>query len=287
MKQNKFLSLPFHLNWRVLVIGMGLLLALAPSLWSAVSYHQAAQDIQSIHQQSKQADTSALDALFAQGHAWNARLAGQPISDGQPASDQLLEYDQQLNVLEGGIMGILTIPCIDVSLPIYHGCSEEALSSGAGHLPSSSLPIGSPTGRVVLSAHRGLMSAALFTRLDEVRQGDLFLIENPKEKLAYQVSSIEVIMPEDIEALAIVPDQDLVTLMTCTPYGINSHRLLVTGQRIDWQEEKIEATIASQKPAPSLREQLFRLWPWFLMGLVVIVFGIRFWSKHHQASRKA
>lgn len=264
-----------------LVIALGLLLAAAPSLWSAFSGHQAAESIRLLQKEAETADQSSLEASLEQARLWNARLAGEYGQEG--AVSESNGYEQQLCLYNHQVMGILTIPCIDVSLPIYHGCSQEALSNGAGHLPSSSLPVGSPSARAVLSAHRGLMSAALFTRLDEVGKGDVFLIENPKEKLAYQVESIEVILPENTEALRIVSGRDLVTLMTCTPYGINSHRLLVTGSRIEWNEKAEAASQSVPKSTLSWREQFFRLWPLVLFGLALLA-GLGFWKKSRKES---
>lgn len=128
-------------------------------------------------------------------------------------------------------MGLISIDKIDVLLPIYHGCSDQVLSKGAGHLPSSALPIGSIGGRSLISAHSGSAMAELFTRLDELSIGDWFSIENPLERLDYQVVDIEIVTPEQTESLMPQEGEDLVTLITCTPYGINSHRLLVTGKR--------------------------------------------------------
>lgn len=131
----------------------------------------------------------------------------------------------------GGVMGTIRIPKISVKLPIYHGTSESALASGAGHLYGSSLPVGGKSTHAVLTGHRGLVEAAMFTRLDEMRVGDYFYIEVMGRTLGYQVDRITVIEPNDTSQLKIVPDEDRVTLMTCTPYGVNTHRLLVSATR--------------------------------------------------------
>ena len=128
----------------------------------------------------------------------------------------------------GGVMGTIRIPKISVKLPIYHGTSESALASGAGHLYGSSLPVGGKSTHAVLTGHRGLVEAAMFTRLDEMRVGDYFYIEVMGRTLGYQVDRITVIEPNDTSQLKIVPGEDRVTLMTCTPYGVNTHRLLVS-----------------------------------------------------------
>lgn len=131
----------------------------------------------------------------------------------------------------GGVMGTIRIPKISVKLPIYHGTSESALASGAGHLYGSSLPVGGKSTHAVLTGHRGLVEAAMFTRLDEMRVGDYFYIEVMGRTLGYQVDRITVIEPNDTSQLKIVPGEDRVTLMTCTPYGVNTHRLLVSATR--------------------------------------------------------
>ena len=133
-------------------------------------------------------------------------------------------------------MGIIRIPKIQVQLPVYHGTSAKVLKEGVGHLYGSSLPTGGEGTHAVLSSHRGLPSKTLFTDLDQLEEGDLFFLDILGEEMAYQVAEILTVTPEETEALEIVPGKDYVTLVTCTPYGINSHRLLVRGERIPWEE---------------------------------------------------
>lgn len=146
------------------------------------------------------------------------------------ASSADTEYQSLLDS-GGGVMGTIRIPKISVRLPIYHGTSESALASGAGHLYGSSLPVGGKSAHAVLTGHRGLVEAAMFTRLDEMSVGDYFYIEVMGRTLGYQVDRITVIEPNDTSQLKIVPGEDRVTLMTCTPYGVNTHRLLVSATR--------------------------------------------------------
>lgn len=131
----------------------------------------------------------------------------------------------------GGVMGTIRIPKISVNLPIYHGTSQSALASGAGHLYGSSLPVGGKSTHAVITGHRGLVNATMFTRLDEMRVGDYFYLDVMGHTLGYQVDRISVIEPNDTSKLKIVPGEDRVTLMTCTPYGVNTHRLLVSAVR--------------------------------------------------------
>ena len=156
--------------------------------------------------------------------------AGSTDASSASASSADAEYQSLLDS-GGGVMGTIRIPKISVKLPIYHGTSESALASGAGHLYGSSLPVGGRNTHTVLTGHRGLVEAAMFTRLDEMRVGDYFYIEVMGRTLGYQVDRITVIEPNDTSQLKIVPGEDRVTLMTCTPYGVNTHRLLVSATR--------------------------------------------------------
>lgn len=185
----------------------------------------------------------AKEALKA-AEEYNRHLAssGQPVlgeitdpfsggtTRGQTASERDTVYQSRLNQ-GGGIMGSVLIPKISVNLPIYHGTSQKVLASGAGHLYGSSLPVGGPSTHAVVTGHRGLVGAPMFTRLDEVEKGDTFYIKSMGKTMGYKVDHIIVIEPNDTSRLRIEAGQDRVTLMTCTPYGINTHRLLVSGHR--------------------------------------------------------
>lgn len=152
--------------------------------------------------------------------------------------NQLDGYNDILNIGNTGMIGYLSIPKINVELTIYHGTEEDVLSKSVGHLEGSSLPVGGIGTHSVLSAHRGLPSSKLFTDLDKLEIGDTFTITILDQTLTYQVDQIKIVNPDEIDALAINKDKDYVTLMTCTPYGINSHRLLVRGERIEGTEKK-------------------------------------------------
>lgn len=146
-------------------------------------------------------------------------------------------YDELLNPAGNGIMGYLEIPKINVRLAVYHGIGTEALENGCGHIEGTSLPIGGAGTHTVLSAHRGLPSAKLFTDLDQLEEGDIFILRVLDENLAYEVDQILTVLPQETEALAIEEGKDLATLVTCTPYGVNSHRLLVRGHRTEYVDE--------------------------------------------------
>ncbi len=150
------------------------------------------------------------------------------------------KYESLLDVSGTGIMGYIEVPKIDCSLPIYHGTDEGALQIAIGHLEGSSLPVGGKSTHCVLSGHRGLPSARLFTDLDQMEEGDIFILNVLGRKLAYEVDQIRVVLPEEMSDLEVIEGKDLCTLVTCTPYGINTHRLLVRGHRTEYVEKKVE-----------------------------------------------
>ena len=177
-------------------------------------------------------DDAQYDEMWSAAQAYNrslpARSTGFTLSDGQKQ-----EYERLLNVSGLGIMGYVEIPEISVSLPVYHGTEESVLQIAAGHLEWSSLPVGGESSHCVLSGHRALPSARLFTDLDKLREGDIFLLRVLDEVLTYEVDRILIVEPQDTASLRIVEGKDLCTLVTCTPYGVNTHRLLVRGHRIE------------------------------------------------------
>lgn len=156
-------------------------------------------------------------------------------------------YMNTLNIAGDEMMGSVEIPKINIKIPIYHTTEEDVLNKGAGHLEGSSLPVGGANTHAVISAHRGLPSASLFTDLDQMKVGDHFLLHVLDETLCYEVDKISVVKPEDTSALAVEDGQDLVTLLTCTPYGVNTERLLVRGHRVPYVEEEVkeEKTVLS------------------------------------------
>ena len=172
-----------------------------------------------------------------------------------------------MNIGEDEIMGRIEIPKIDVDLMIYHGTSEEVLQKGAGHLQGSSLPVGGESTHTCISAHRGLVGKEMFTNLDQIEKGDLFFIHVLGETLCYRVNKIAVVLPAEVEDLEIERGKDLATLITCTPYGINSHRLYVQGYRVPYtQEIKEEA----QKTGSGVQNWWMNWW-WIVLSIVLIV----------------
>ena len=220
----------------ILVLLAGLSLLLYPSVsdyWN--SFHKT-RAIATYAEEVANLNQDQYDEIWAAAESYNASLTDRVnaylLSDAQKE-----EYQQLLNVSGLGVMGYIEIPSIDCSLPIYHGTEESVLQIAVGHLEWTSLPVGGESTHCVLSGHRGLPSAKLFTDLDKLREGDTFLLRVLDEILTYEVDQILIVEPQDTAALEIAEGEDYCTLVTCTPYGINTHRLLVRGHRIDNIEE--------------------------------------------------
>ncbi len=215
----------------IIIFLVGLSVMLYPSFsdwWNTREQRAAIANYEHIVTEMDDGET---ERLLQQAHEYNEKLA--KVYAPMTNSDQVEGYDDILNISGTGVMGYISIPFIQVELPIYHGTSEEVLNIAAGHLKGSSLPVGGKNTHAVISAHRGLPSAKLFTDLDQLVVGDTFTITILGEVLTYEIEEILIVKPEEVEKLAIFPDGDYVTLMTCTPYGINTHRLLLRSHRIE------------------------------------------------------
>lgn len=184
-----------------------------------------------------------------------------------------VDYDAQLNVAGDGIMCYVEIPRIDVVLPVYHGTDASTLERGVGHLLGSSLPVGGESTHSVLTAHSGVASMKLFSDLDQLQSGDVFYLHVLGEVLAYQVFDINTVLPHKTELLQIQTGKDLSTLVTCTPFAVNTHRLLVTGERIPYEEaeEIVEEQITHEKPAQSTWEKQYLQGVWIGIGAAIIL----------------
>lgn len=211
---------------------IGLSLLLYPTLSDYYNSLHQTRAIADYTQQVSQMDEGSYDAIWEAAVAYNRNLNQQADSLALP-DEKKAEYEQQLNIGSDGLMGYLEILSIDVKLPVYHGTEENVLQTALGHIEGTSLPVGGPGTHCVISGHRGLPSAKLLTDLDKVVVGDTFLLQILEETLTYEVDQILIVEPDQIEALRVEPEKDYCTLVTCTPYGINSHRLLVRGHRIE------------------------------------------------------
>lgn len=191
-------------------------------------------------EQVAQADTDKIENAKRLAVAYNGAIANNVQLTESFSKDALLwaseDYKSQLNLTGTGIMGYIEIPAIDVNLPIYHGTDDNTLEYGIGHLLGTSLPVGGSSTHTVLTGHSGMASQRMFSDLDQLTEGDVFYLEVLGEKLAYQVDQIKTVLPHDTTYLGIESDKDYCTLITCTPFGVNTHRLLVRGTRIPYEE---------------------------------------------------
>lgn len=222
----------------------------------------------------KEGDKIDYASEWERAHAYNEALLPSILPDSFAIAAASEEPDEEymacLNLAGDGMMGYVEIPKIDIKIPIYHTVTTEILEKAAGHLEGSSLPVGGESTHAVISAHRGLPSATLFTDLDKLEEGDHFLISVLDDILCYEVDKISVVEPTETNDLAVEEGQDLVTLLTCTPYGVNSHRLLVRGHRVAYEPEEIDKIVDEEKPSSltgtSLRTNYLL---WVVVGLSV------------------
>lgn len=222
----------------------------------------------------KEGDKIDYTSEWERAHAYNEALLPSILPDSfaiAAASDEPdEEYMACVNLAGDGMMGYVEIPKIDIKIPIFHTVTTEVLEKAAGHLEGSSLPVGGESTHAVISAHRGLPSATLFTDLDKLEEGDHFLISVLDDILCYEVDKISVVEPTETNDLAVEEGQDLVTLLTCTPYGVNSHRLLVRGHRVAYEPEELDKIVDEEKPSSltgtSLRTNYLL---WVVVGLSV------------------
>lgn len=227
-----------HITTIILVVIMlaGLSLLLYPSFsdyWN--SFHQS-RAVVAYAETVANIDDEEYERLWQQAERYNDKLVKSGIK-WTMSDAEMAEYNSTLSIGESGMMSYIEIPKINCSLPIYHGIEESVLQTAIGHIAGTSLPVGGESTHCVLSGHRGLPSAKLFTNLDQLIEGDIFLIRTMDEILTYEVDQIRVVEPTDLSNLQIVSGMDYCTLVTCTPYGINTHRLLVRGHRVETVNE--------------------------------------------------
>ena len=221
-------------------------------------------------------DMQTIEEQVELAHKYNEALFQISNSSvGDMSTDILSDesYNSILDITGKGIIGTIEIPKIDVNLPIYHGTDDDVLSNGVGHLQNSSFPVGGENTRTVLTGHRGLPNAKLFTRLDELKKDDLFYIRVGNKTLAYQIYKIEIVKKEEAsDVLGIEEGKDLATLLTCTPYGINTQRLILTGKRVPYREKKKEAI---EPKMMSWRELLFTALPFVIVFILLVKYVLK------------
>ena len=235
----------------ILALVAGLSLLLYPTVSDYWNSLHASQAVASYDQAVKSMDEGKYGELLQRAGQYNRDLflRGSLFA---LTDEEREDYNSQLDIDGSGVMGYIEIPTIKVSLPIYHGTSDDVLQVAVGHLEWSSLPVGGESTHCVLSGHRGLPSAKLFTNLDQLAEGDLFVIRTLDEVLTYEVDRILIVLPSELQALAAEEGKDLCTLVTCTPYGVNSHRMLVRGHRVDNQSEAVRLTADAIRVDPLL-----------------------------------
>lgn len=229
----------------ILILIAGLSLLIYPSFsdyWNSFTQSQVIVDYT---KQIDNLDEEKYDRILSEARAYNEKLIGRRnpylLSDEQKA-----EYDELLDISGIGIMGYIEIPAINCTLPVYHGTDDSVLQIAVGHLEWSSLPVGGKSTHCVLSGHRGLPSAKLFTDLDKVVVGDIFILRVLDEVFTYEVDSIMIVEPHETDSLLIEKEKDYCTLITCTPYAINTHRILVRGERVENPEESKNIRVVSE-----------------------------------------
>ena len=260
----------------ILVLLMGIALVLYPTVADKINEAVNHKAIGEYQEQLLTLDDSAYEAMLKSAQDYNDRLFRSDPYIGTLTAEEQKEYESLLNLDSSGMMGYIEVPKSKIYLAIYHGTEEKVLQTGAGHLEASSLPVPGESTHIVLSGHSGLPSARLFTDLDQLKIGDTFTLHVLRETLTYQVDRMERVAPDKLKNLRIEQGKELCTLMTCTPYGINTHRLVITGHRIETPTE------VSQDSEPVLQIVTSKWNQWFiflpvilLVGIVIIVILIR------------
>ena len=259
----------------ILVILAGLSLVLYPTVSNyihSLSYHKVIEDYS---EAASRLDKESYNRILESAHSYNAELAENSTIVYTLSDEQRKEYESLLNIMGDGVMGYIDIPKSNINLPIYHGTSEAVLQSGVGHYEGSSLPVGGESVHTILSGHTGLPSSKLFTDIRELEVGDKFTLHVLNETLTYEIENIEVVLPEELSKLKIEKGKDLCTLFTCTPYGVNTHRLVVRAHRTE--NEKTSSNKSGQD------EEKNNITKWILiiaaaillLGLIIVIFIVK------------
>ena len=273
----------------LLIFAAGVGIFVYPAVSNRLAERRQAEAIERYEADVTVLEPEEIEEQKARAREYNQNLAEDELHDPFLQGDQYVissGYNDVLNYNEDGIMAYVEIPCIDVNHPIYHGTSAEVLQKGAGHLAASCLPIGGEGIHSVISAHRGLPSAKLFTDLDEMEIGDVFYIHVLDETLAYQVDQIETVEPDELNSLRVVKGRDLVTLLTCTPYAVNTHRLLVRGTRIPYEEAREIQEEQEQNALPLWLREYFTSIVVGIFFLALLITAVLLWRKRSRRKGK-
>ena len=254
----------------VLALTIGICMLLYPTVsnyWN--SFHQT-QLIEKYSQEVSSIDAEEYERILDEARRYNAQIAEKGI-DWRLTDEKRAVYERTLNPFGNGMMGYIKIPKIGVELPIFHGTKGMTMETAVGHMEQSSLPIGGAGSHCMLAGHRGLMSVMIFTHLDELQEGDTFTLRVLNETMTYEVDQIRAVLPNDVSNLIIVPGQDLCTLITCTPYGINTHRLLVRGHRIGTVIDPMSYYVNGAFPADAVQIQPMYVAPFIGVPFLIIL----------------
>lgn len=258
-----------HILFSGVLFLSGMIILLYPYVSNLVASRNASQVVKSYEDEVKNMEAEKIDAAKEAARKYNEQLSN-VISVEEAQEEDTITY---LDMVDAGMsMGYIVIPKIDVNLPIYSGIEEESLRRGVGHLEQSSYPLGGESTHCVLTGHRGLPSALLFTDLDKLEIGDEFYLHVLDDVLAYRVDQIKVVEPNESGDLEIIEGMDYCTLVTCTPYAVNTHRLLVRGIRTEYVETQEKHT-ASQMQSGSITKRIVDVWPWIILALGLVLAG--------------
>ena len=258
----------------ILILG-GIIVFMYPTVSNYLAEKNQAEVIHEYNDAVAELDEETIEEELEKAQTYNENLSGDPVHDpfvegsGYALPD---DYTDVLNISGNGVMAYIEIPEISVYLPIYHGTDDEVLEKGVGHIQQTSLPIGGSSTHCVLTGHTGLPNAELFTRIDELEVGDTFYIYVLNQTLKYEIYETEVIEPEDISELTIEDGRDLITLVTCTPYGVNTHRLLVKAERTEYNEEEEQELIEEESQNSNKNIKLYIIG--IAIGLIVILIAM-------------
>ena len=269
----------------ILMLFEGLSLLLYPTVsnyWN--SLHQS-RAIAAYVEQVAQTDNETFDQLRGQARAYNRTLVGKAYRYDMTRQERE-EYLGLLNVSENGIIGYIEIPDIHCELPIYHGTDADALQIGVGHIEGSSLPVGGESTHCAISGHRGLPSAKLFSDLDKLTVGDRFILRVLDDTLTYEVDQIHTVLPGEMDELEIVEGEDYCTLVTCTPYGVNTHRLLVRGHRVENSTDKEPARVTADETRTEPLGKISILLPVLVFAILLMLLLIFLLSKRKKRQDK-
>ena len=256
----------------ILMFSIGIFIFFYPTISNYIANKEFQSVIKTYDEDMKNIDKEDLSLEYDKALEYNRALNGVEIHDpfelgtGYVIPDN---YNEVLNIFGNGVMGYIEISKISLKLPIYHSSDDKILEKGVGHLESTALPIGGEGNNPILTGHRGLPQAELFTRLDELKNGDIISIYILNDILSYEVFDIKVIKPDDVKSLKPLKDMDMITLITCTPYGINTHRLIIQGKRVPYVavSKKSEASTSTLKLTESVKSRIYGI----IVGIIILI----------------